>query len=74
MTISSLSDVPAHSSSDASLNGSTICEERWLESAEILIPWSASIFLMSRAYCGFSFARSVSKWFDPRQAASSKAS
>ena len=46
LTISSLSEVPAHSSRLASLNGSTICEKRWLDRAEISSPLSASIFLM----------------------------
>ena len=52
LTISSLSDVPAHSSSDESPNGSTIWDERWFESPEISMPWPASIFLMPLAYCG----------------------
>jgi hypothetical protein len=70
-TISSLSEVPAHSSRLASLNGRTICEKRWFESAEISSPLSASICLMPFAYEMSSAARSVSKWFEPRHAASS---
>ena len=49
LTISSLSEVPAHSSRLASPNGSTICEKRWFERAEISRPLSASIFLMPLA-------------------------
>jgi hypothetical protein len=49
LTISSLSDVPAHSSSEPSAKGSTICDERWFERAEMVIPCPSSIFLMSRA-------------------------
>ena len=61
LTISSLSEVPAHSSSDESPNGSTICEKRWFESAEISMPCPSSIVLISLAYFGSSAARSVSK-------------
>ncbi len=38
------------------------------------MPYPSSIFLTPLAYCGSVAARSVSKWFEPRQAASSNAS